>query len=105
MLVFVPIMLALCSMLAAAEYAQINARLIGATLYHGEGVLLSPFALSVLNTILVARQRALRAHAVQSRTSVRPFIPAEKAIACITRGRSVHGGEYTRNVIAIPRIV
>ena len=33
MLVFVPIMLALCSMRAAADYAQINARLIGAALF------------------------------------------------------------------------
>ena len=35
MLVFVPNVLALCSMLAAADYAQINARLIGATLKGG----------------------------------------------------------------------
>ena len=33
MLVFVPIMLALCSLLAAADCAQINARLIGAALF------------------------------------------------------------------------
>ena len=35
MLVFVPIMLALCSMLAAADYAKINARLIDAALTLG----------------------------------------------------------------------
>ena len=48
MLVFVPIMLTLCSMLTAADYAQINACLIG-----GAYVLAKPHVLEAESSVKI----------------------------------------------------